>query len=129
MRLSPFLMIVSLLAIVFGLGFLFVPAAMLALYGVEANPGSILMSRFFAGALMQLGATLFLARPVEDPIARRAILLGGLIGSIVGLAVAVAAVISGVVNGLGWSTVAIYGLLLLGFGSLVAVRPPAAVLR
>ncbi len=128
MRLSPFLTIASLLAMVFGLGFLFVPAAMLAQYGVEANPGSVLMSRFFAGALMQLGATLFLARPIEDVIGRRAILLGGLIGSIVGLAVAVAAVRAGIVNALGWSTVAIYGLLLLGYGSLLAVRPPAAML-
>jgi uncharacterized membrane protein YfcA len=116
MRLSTFLTIAALLALVFGIGFILAPSAMLAQYGVTTDAGGLLMSRFFGGALLQVGVLIYLARAVTDADAQRAIVLGSLVGSIVGLAVALEAQTSHVVNALGWSTVAIYLLLALGYG-------------
>jgi hypothetical protein len=45
------------------------------------------------------------------------------VGSAAGLAVALMGQLSGVVNVMGWSTVAIYGLLLLGYVSHLRARP------
>jgi hypothetical protein len=117
MRFNTLLLIAGLLALVFGIGFLFVPVAMLAQYGVRTDAAGLLMSRYFATALIQLGLVFYLVRNVSEPAAQRAIALGGFLGSLVGLALAVRAVTTGMVNSLGWSSVAIYGLLALAYAS------------
>lgn len=128
MKLNTFLTIAALLAIVFGLSFLFVPAATLAPYGVTTDPTGIYMARYFGAALIQVGLVIFLARNVGDRTAQRAIVLGSLIGVLAGLGVALAAQFSGAVNALGWSTVAIYLFLVVGYGyfAFVQARPGAS---
>ena len=125
MRLNTLLLIAGVLALVFGLGFLLVPDAVLPLYGIEAAVGTILMSRFFGVALFQLGLTLYLLREVREPATQRALAKAGVAGSAAGLAVALMGVLGGLVNALGWSTVAIYGVLLVGY--LTCMRPRTAV--
>jgi hypothetical protein len=127
MKLSAFLTIAALLALVFGLSFLFVPGATLAPYGVTTDPAGIYMARYFGAALIQVGLMIFLARNVGDRPAQRAIVLGSCIGVLAGLGVALAAQLSGAVNALGWSTVAIYLFLVLGYGyfAFVQARPGA----
>jgi hypothetical protein len=49
--------------------------------------------------------------------------LGSFLGSAAGLIVALMGQISGLVGALGWSTVLIYFLLLLGFGSFLIAKP------
>lgn len=117
MSLRTFLTIAALLALLFGLGFLLAPEALLANYGVDAGAGAVVMSRFFAVALTQLGLVLWLARGITDAFARRAIVLGGFLGSVVGLLVALWGQLSGLVNALGWSTVLIYLFLTAGYGA------------
>jgi xanthosine utilization system XapX-like protein len=117
MRFNTLLLIAGLLALVFGVGFLLVPVAMLAQYGVHTDAAGLLMSRYFATALIQLGLVFSLVRNVSEPAAQRAIALAGFLGSLVGLALAVRAVTTGMVNALGWSSVAIYGLLALSYAS------------
>jgi hypothetical protein len=123
MRLSTLLLIAGLLALGFGLAFLIAPQAMLRLYGVAPDPAVTLMSRFFAAALLQLGLVLYLIRDVGDPRTQRGVVLGSFIGSLAGLVVALTGQFWDVVNSLGWSTVAIYGFLLIGYGSFVFGRP------
>jgi hypothetical protein len=116
MRLSGFLTFASVLALLFGLGFLFAPAAVLAQYGVEGTATIVLMTRFFAAALLQIGVLLWIGRRIEDPPARRMIVVSGFVGSIIGGAVALAGVLAHTVNTLGWSSVAIYVIFVLGYG-------------
>jgi hypothetical protein len=116
-RLNTLLLVAGLLALVFGLSFLLAPAALLPLYGLQSDPATTLMSRFFGGALVQLGAVLYLVRDVQETATQRGLILAGVVGSAAGLAVALIGQLSGVVNVMGWSTVAIYGLLLLGYAS------------
>ena len=125
MRLSTFLLIAGLLALAFGVCFCLAPAAALAPYGATTDPVGLLMTRFFGVALVEFGLVLVLVRNVAEPAARRAIVLGGLVGSGLGLIVALQAQLGGLVNALGWSSVAIYALLLLGYGSFVFGRGQA----
>jgi len=116
MKLATFLSIVGVIAILFGIGFLLAPAALLGQYGiVVADPHTILMSRFFGATLIELGILVWIAREIVDPLARRAIVLAGLIGNVAGFVVALTGQLNGAVNALGWSTVLIYALFAIGF--------------
>jgi hypothetical protein len=123
MRLRTLLLIGGLLALGFGLGFLIAPHALLRLYGIAPDPAIALMSRFFAAALLQVGLVLYLIRDVSDPRTQRGVVIGSFIGTLAGLVVALTGQFWGVVNSLGWSTVAIYGLLLIGYGSFIFGKP------
>ena len=125
MALGTLLRLAGLLALAFGIGFLFAPARVLSMYGVAAEPTVVLMARFFGSALVQLGLVFYLIRDVSDPTTRRGVVLGSFLGSLAGFVVSLTAQFWGLVNNFGWSSVAIYGLLLLGYGSFVFGRPQA----
>jgi hypothetical protein len=125
MRLRSLLLLAGVIALAFGLGFLLAPRALLPMYGVAVDPGIVLMSRFFGAALVQLGMVLYLIRDVSDIRTQRGVVIGSFLGSLAGLVVALTGQFWGVVNQLGWSTVAIYGLLTLGYGSFMFGRPAA----
>ncbi len=125
MQLRTLLLIAGIIALVFGLGFLFLPRPMLALYGVQVDPHIVLVSRFFGAALVQLGLVLYLIRDVADLRTKRGVVIGSFIGSVAGLVVALTGQFWGLVNQFGWTSVAIYGLLTLGYGSFVFGRPPS----
>jgi hypothetical protein len=125
MQLGTLLRLAGLLALAFGIGFLFAPARVLAMYGVAAEPTVVLMARFFGSALVQLGLVLYLIRDVSDPVTRRGVVIGSFLGSLAGFVVSLTAQFWGLTNSFGWSSVAIYGVLLLGYGSFVFGRPQA----
>lgn len=123
MPLGTLLRLAGVLALAFGLGFLFAPARVLPLYGIATEPAVVLMARFFGAALVQLGLVLYLIRDVSDPVTRRGVVIGSFLGSLAGFVVALTAQFWGLVNSFGWSTVAIYGVLLLGYGSFIFGTP------
>lgn len=125
MQLGTLLRLAGLLALAFGIGFLFAPARVLAMYGVAAEPTVVLMARFFGSVLVQLGLVLYLIRDVSDPTTRRGVVIGSFLGSLAGFVVSLTAQFWGLMNSFGWSSVAIYGVLLLGYGSFVFGRPQA----
>jgi hypothetical protein len=125
MRLGTLLRLAGILALAFGIGFLFAPARVLSMYGLAAEPTVVLMARFFGSALVQLGLVFYLIRDVSDPTTRRGVVIGSFLGSLAGFVVSLTAQFWGLMNSFGWSTVAIYGLLLLGYGSFVFGRPQA----
>ena len=125
MRIASLLLVAGVLSLVFGLGFLLVPAALLPMYGIDPAPATILMSRFFGVALLNLGTALYLVREVRDPAVQRGLVLAGVVGCTAGLAVALMGQLSGVVNAMGWSTVAIYGALLVAYAGAMRARAAA----
>jgi asparagine N-glycosylation enzyme membrane subunit Stt3 len=88
MRLRSLLLLAGVIALGFGLAFLFAPRPMLALYGVGADPRIVLVSRFFGAALVQLGMVLYLIRDVSDVRTQRGVVIGSFLGSLAGLVVA-----------------------------------------
>jgi hypothetical protein len=123
MRLKTLLQAAGVLALAFGLGFLLLPRTLLPLYGVTAEPTIVLMARFFGAALVQLGSILYLIRDVSDITTRRGVVIGSFLGSLAGFVVSLTAQFWGLLNSFGWSTVVIYGLLLVGYGFFVFGSP------
>ncbi len=115
MKLPTFLSIVGVVSILFGIGFVAVPAEVLAQYGIAPDPHTIFMSRFFGTALIDIGLLVWLARNIVDALGRHAIVLSGLIAMVIGFLVALNGQMNGLANALGWSTVVIYALFAIGF--------------
>ncbi len=126
MKLSVLFTINAVVATLFGLAFVLIPASGLAPYGIEANSETIAMSRLFGAALIGFGLITWFARNSEDSDARQAIVLGLFLSEIVGVIVALQMQISGVVNTLGWSTVVIYLFFAVGYGYFQFAKPKEA---
>ena len=126
MKLSTMFVIYAAISAIFGLAFVFVPETSLALYGITLGPGGILIARLFGAALLEFALLSWLARNAGDSEARKAIILAVFIGEAVGFIVVLLGQLSGEVNALGWSTVAIYLLLALGFAYFQFMKPSTA---
>lgn len=115
MKLSVLMVINAIVALLFGLAFVFAAGALLSLYGVSLNPGGLLVARLFGAALLGFAVLTWCARNVEESEARKAIIPSLFISETIGFIVALIGQLSGAVNALGWSTVIIYLFLALGF--------------
>lgn len=106
--------IAAIVAILFGIAFLLVPAQVSVVYGLIPNPSSVLSDRFFGSALLAWGVILWTARDFSEAAAIRGVLIGSVVGQIVGGAVNVWGTVRGLFNGLAWTTTILYVLLLIG---------------
>ncbi|MFH1951949.1 MAG: hypothetical protein ABIL06_10065 [Pseudomonadota bacterium] len=126
MKLSTLMVINAVVALLFGLTFVLVAGALLSLYGITLSPGGLIVARLFGAALLGYAVLTYLARKAEESEARRAIVFALFISELIGFIVALVGQLSGAVNALGWSTVAIYLLLALGFGYFQFIKPKAS---
>jgi hypothetical protein len=126
MKLSTFLIITAVIAAVFGVCFVVVPTQLMSFYGPEATPELVYVGRLFGAALLTFAVLTWTARNAPDSEARRAILLAMFVGEGVGFVVALIGQLGGVMNALGWSTVAIYLLLAIGFAYFCFAQPKGA---
>ena len=126
MRLSSFLILSAILALVFGIGFVLVPGTMGTLYGMTPGPDVNLIGQFFGVELIAVGLLCWLARDVSDSAAQHAMILAFLIAEVIGLIVSIMGTLSGVFNAVGWSAVAIYLVLSLGFAYFQFMKPSAS---
>ena len=124
MRLSNLMAIKAIIVVVFGIGFVLMPATVMSFYGVTLDPGGVYMTQLFGAAFILIGILLWFARTASaSDVALRAIVLAVAVGDTIGFIVALRAQLSGVVNALGWVTVALYLLLALGFGYFRFAKP------
>ena len=122
MNRRTFLMIASILALVYAAGLILMPAFMNSTYGFGGSGSEILLSRFFGVELLVLGLITWLAKDMTGASVGP-IITGSLIGNAVGTIVALMGTMSGVMNAAGWSAVAIYLLLTLGFAYFQFMAP------
>ena len=123
MKLSTFMAIASVLALVFGLAFILVPAQTMALYGGTLDAVGQWIGRYLGSAFLGVAVLTWFARNAPEGGALRAIVLGNFVLSATGLVVAVLDGLYGSGNALVWSTVAIYLFLTLGFGYFQFAKP------
>jgi uncharacterized membrane protein YfcA len=109
-----YLTIASIIAILYGIGFVLIPAEIAALYGLTPDPTAVLSDRFFGSALLAWGVIGWLARDFQDWSAVRGVLIGTAVGDVVGGLVNIWGTMQGLFNALAWSTTILYLLLLLG---------------
>jgi uncharacterized membrane protein YfcA len=108
-----FLTIVAALGALYGIAFVLFPSASLALYGMSGTSAA-LMTQFFGAALLSVGAIAWYARDTKDWGAVRGVLIGGLVGYVVGLLVTLWGLSQSLLNSMGWSSAAVYVLLIIG---------------
>ena len=109
-----FLTINAVLAILYGLGFVLVPASSLAVYGVAPDPHVILSTQFFGSALLGIGVVFWFAKDFRDWDAMRGILIANVVAEIVGGLVNLWGTYQGLLNAMAWSSTIVYVLLLAG---------------
>ena len=126
MKLGNLFAVNTVIAGIFGLAFVFAPAQLLAQYGLVVDAGFGLIAQLFGAALVGYAILTWLVRKVGDSEARRAIVLALFISDGIAFVLALMAQLKGLVNSLGWSTVAIYLLLALGFAYFHFAKPSEA---
>jgi hypothetical protein len=122
MNLRTFVTIAAIVALVYALGLILMPAFMAATYGFGTSASEILLTRFFGVELLVLGVIYWLAKDFTGANARP-LITGSLIGNSVGTVFALMGTLNGVMNSLGWSAVAVYLLLALGFAYFQFMAP------
>lgn len=126
MKLKTLMTINAIVAIVFGVAFVIVPTQAYLLYDITADEQLIYMGQLFGAALIGFALLTWMARNATDSDARKAIVLALFISNGIGFVVALIGQLGNVVNTLGWSTVAIYLLLALGFGYFQFFKPASS---
>ncbi|MGZ6142500.1 MAG: hypothetical protein ACXWLM_04135 [Myxococcales bacterium] len=126
MKIGTLFSVNAVIAGVFGIAFTLAPAQTLAPYGVELPFAGLLVARLFGAALVGFGIISWLLR-AADASAQRAAAIALTVADALGFLISLWGVLAGAINALGWSTVAIYGLLAAGFALQLARKPAAAL--
>lgn len=126
MKLGNLFAVNAVIAGLFGLAFIFAPGPVLARYGATVDAHFAHVAQLFGAALFGYALLTWSARNAGDSEARRAIVLALFVGDAIGLVISLMGQIRGPVNSLGWSTVAIYLLLTIGFGYFIFATPTDA---
>ena len=116
MKIKTMMVINAVIAVLFGIAFVLIPSRFLLLYGNSVDAPMRYIGQLFGAALIAFAILTWTARKSSDNEARKAIVLSLFIGHGIGFVVALIGQLGGVVNSLGWSTVAVYFLISLGFG-------------
>lgn len=116
MKLKTLILIMALLSLLWGVGFLLLPGPMWSMYGLILDDNGVYVSRELGAVFFMLGLILWFVR--NDPSAQsiRAITLGLFIGNALGFVVTLIGQFSAEVNAMGWVGIVMYLLLALGFG-------------
>lgn len=130
MNIKTLMIINAIVAIVFGIAFVLIPAQISSLYGVTVDEPQKYIGQLFGAALLGFAVLTWSARNAGDSDARKAIVFALFVGDGFGFIIALIAQLRNVVNEVGWSTVAIYLILALWWGyfqfSKPASPPPEA---
>jgi hypothetical protein len=123
MKLRNLFILNAVLAFGFGVGFLLLPGTMVELYGMESTQSANLLGQLFGVELIAVGLLCWFVRGISDAAALRAIMPALLIADVVGLIVVLIGTLSGVMGAMGWSGVAIYLVLSVGYAYFLFLKP------
>ncbi len=122
MHLKTLLLVNTVVTAAFGLALLFAPGQVTAAYGITADTGLRYVAQLFGVCLLGFAVLTWFAKDATESEARVAILRGLFVTAGLGFFVALVAQLRGVVNALGWSTVAIFLLLALGWAYFLRAK-------
>ena len=114
MNIKLFLTIAAVVAMLYALAFLLIPADLVGLFGGLGDPHVYGALRLFGAAMLAWGLIMWFARDFRDWDAVRGVLTGTVVGLVVLLVVNIWNTMQGVVNARGWSSTTVLALLLLG---------------
>ena len=120
---NTFMAIAAILALLFGLAFILVPAWTMTSYAITLDEAGQWMTRYLGSAFLGIGVLTWLAKGDEGSESLSAIMLGAFVLSITGLVVSFLDAASGHGNSLHWLNVVIYLFLTVGWGYFRFVSP------
>ena len=128
MNLKTLMIIKSVVCLAFGILLLAVPSFVYSIFGGSLSEGvGIFAARQYGSALIGTMLLTWFARNAGESPARRAIILYLFVYDALGAVIMVIATLSGVFGLMGWSVVALYGLLAIGFGYFLFAKPAPVV--
>jgi len=95
----------AVVLLLFGLGFLFVPAPLISFYGAELQPPGEAMGRFFGASMLALAWIVFRSKDVDQSKVVDAIMQGNILVWILAAGIALLGQFQGTFNLMGWSTI------------------------
>ena len=122
MKLNTLILIMALLSLLWGAGFILLPGLMWSMYGLTLDSSGIYVSRELGAIFFTLGIILWLTRSNLGLQAQRAMATGLFIGNLLGFVVTLIGQFSTDVNAMGWVGAVLYLLLAFGFG-YYALKP------
>ena len=125
MKLNALFTIAAVLTVLFGIGFVVMPDTLLSFYGVTMNEAGLYTARLLGAEFLAFAIIAWMVRNSSGSSELNAIVLAFAVGDIIGFVISLVYQLQGIANALGWSTVAIYLLLGLGFGYFVWKKPGA----
>jgi hypothetical protein len=128
MKRSAFFVLRAVIALAYALPALIAPGWLISLYGIDAEPGAVLMARFVGVELLAVGLLLLFARNLEHQPTLRIIMGSFLAAELVGMGVAIVGTLAGPFNALGWTIVLIYGSMSLGYAYFLLAKGETAQL-
>ena len=114
---------------VFGLLFILVPDAAIALFGGRLDALSSLLVRQLGGVILGIALLNWLIRKVADPEVRRAVAAANVTAFVVVAAVAAFATATGTINFLGWGVAAFHAVVAIGLIATQLSAPSTGVAR
>lgn len=115
MKMRTLFLINAVFQLIFGLGFLFAPAALLSLFGTQTDVTGITLAHVAGGVIFSLAIISWLGKDLEgsaqDPIAWGGAFFAHLQAGIFTLL----AILSGIFNALAWSAVVMDALFSIAF--------------
>ena len=130
MNIHNLAVISAVVAGLFGLAALFLPAPFLALFGVELPEAGLVVTRLFGANVLAIAVLDWFAR--DDlrgggrPGAERGIVLVNVLSPTLSIVLIVGAIFAGIVNALGWVTVAILAVLGIAWVYLGLLERPGS---
>jgi hypothetical protein len=114
----------SVVAFLFGLGFLFLPTRALGLFGTETFVSTVLVARLFGTAMLGLGLVLWFAKDAKDVSVQKGMGIALLVSAVTGLIVTLLGTFASnaVIRTNGWAVMIVYLLLGLGYGYLLFLK-------
>jgi len=113
----------ALVALAFGIGFLFVPTMALKQFGVDEYASTKLVLQFFGTGLLTIGLLVWFAKNVTDAAIQRGMTIALLVGSLAGLVMSIIGMATGAIRILGWLAAVVYGVFVLGYAFLLFLKP------
>ena len=122
MKLGHWMIIIAFLGVVFGLGFLLIPAQMMDMYDLSSNEDILLMTRMFGSAILGLGGMSWMAKGVPQSKALRANLLALFVYFTFGSISILFLGLQGLANVMMWCTLGFHVPIAIALGYFLFVR-------
>ena len=116
MALGAFLMIKSLISLALGLTYLFAPAALMALFGLELDHAGVVIARMLGAVVLGIGLVCWFTSQATESRLTEDVVLSLFVADTAALVVALLAQLTPTATPMGWVAVAVLLLVPLGLG-------------